>query len=79
MHELIPTAPFEVASDSRTQRWGDFLFLDGQTYKCPELTPDMVGDVVRSINRNLNICENNCTGVKRIWHKVTGNIDCAPK
>ena len=49
-----PTAPYEVASDYRTVRIDDYLYLDGKKYRCPVLSGEEVIEISRQIREHLH-------------------------
>lgn len=49
----LPIAPYEIASDIRTLRKGNFLYFEGKKYRCPELTLDELLTIVDNIKKQL--------------------------
>jgi hypothetical protein len=70
----IETAPFEVASNPRAEVEGEYLYLDGKKYLRPILTKDSFNKIAGDIRSALIICDNNCRGLTRLWHKITRNV-----
>lgn len=68
----IPVAPINVASNIRTHREGNLLYLDGGVYHCPELKPEEIESVASEIKNLLKICDGSCSGIKRAFHVLTG-------
>lgn len=50
----IPIASYGIASSQETVRDGDYLWYQGQRYRCPVRNQDQTNAVIDGITRNLD-------------------------
>lgn len=69
----IPVAPYEVASHPEALPKGKYLYFRGKKYLRPTLTDEEFVAISNDILNKLNVCNNQCKGLTRLWHTITRN------